>query len=60
MLEHLPEEERHFYEFEENVIALGGTSQTIQHEIESRYAFLGGAEMEWHEYLDRPDIPPDM
>ena len=60
LLEALPEEEARFYAFEDRVVSWQGKSSILLQEIEDHYGFLGGAQTEWEEYLNRLDLPGNM
>jgi hypothetical protein len=60
MLDALPSSESFYYSKEEHCIDFVGKSQTVLHEIEQQYSFVGGSYEQYTEYLNRSDLPARM
>lgn len=60
MLSALPPREASFYQSEANCISWAGKSVVLMEELESQYAFVGGAMAEYINYFARSDLPRGM
>jgi hypothetical protein len=60
MLAALDYEESCFYQHEDNVVDHTGKSQTIFHDLQEHFGFVGGSEQDYIKYLRRTDIPSNM